>query len=221
LSSGTLSHNSYTVPNFASSALVTIDVQQDFLSGTPYGVPGTTEILPALQQALSAFRALRRPIVHVVRLYEEGGGNADLVRRQLLESGVRIAAPGTPGSQLAKEVRPDGAPELDPHLLLSGHPQRLGETEEYVVFKPRWGAFYRTCLERLLGDLGVDTLVFGGCNLPNCPRASFIEASERDFRVVLLGDAVSRATQSALNELAGIGVHVLTVAELVDQLHSI
>ena len=207
----------YTAPHFASSALLTIDVQRDFLSEAPYGVPDTTEILPALRRTVSAFRAAGRPVVHVVRLYEEGGGNADPVRRRLLESGVRIAAPGTPGSEPADGILPEGAPALDPELLLSGRPQRLGEYD-YAVFKPRWGAFHRTCLEELLRELGVDTLVFAGCNLPNCPRASITQASERDFRVALVRDAVSRVTDSALFELAGIGVHLLDTATLEERL---
>ncbi|MFI9568090.1 cysteine hydrolase family protein [Streptomyces rishiriensis] len=148
---------------------------------------------------------------------EDGGGNADLVRRRLLESGVRIAAPGTPGSELAEELLPEQAPALDAELLLSGRAQRLGPYD-HAVFKPRWGAFYRTCLEELLRELGIATLVFAGCNLPNCPRASIIEASERDFRVALVRDAVSRATDSALSELAGIGVEILDSATLNEQL---
>ncbi|OIJ63655.1 cysteine hydrolase family protein [Streptomyces mangrovisoli] len=207
----------YTAPHFATSALITIDVQRDFLSDAPYGVPGTTEILPALRRTVSAYRAAGRPVVHIVRLYEDGGGNADLVRRQLLESGVRIAAPGTAGSELAEGLPPEGAPGLDPELLLAGRPQRLG-AYDHAVFKPRWGAFHRTCLEELLGRLGVDTLVFAGCNLPNCPRASIVQASERDFRVALVRDAVSRVTDSALTELAGIGVEILDTAALEGKL---
>ncbi|WP_030160562.1 cysteine hydrolase family protein [Glycomyces sp. NRRL B-16210] len=203
----------HTAPHFATSALVTIDVQRDFLSEAPYGVPGTSEILPALRETAAAFRAAGRPVIHVVRLYEEGGSNADLVRRRLLQSGVRIAAPGTSGSALAEGLAPEGAPELDPGLLLSGAAQRLGPSE-WAVFKPRWGAFYRTCLEELLRESGVDTVVFAGCNLPNCPRASIIEASERDFRVALVTDAVSRTTSSALAELAGIGVALMATGDL-------
>ncbi|SMF50949.1 cysteine hydrolase family protein [Streptomyces sp. Amel2xC10] len=202
------SQDPYTAPHFATSALITIDVQRDFLSEAPYGVPGTTEILPALRRTVAAFRDARRPVVHIVRLYEEGGGNADLVRRRLLESGARLVVPGSSGSELADGLLPEDAPLLDPALLLSGRPQRLGPYD-HAVFKPRWGAFYRTCLEELLRDLGVDTLVFAGCNLPNCPRASIVQASERDFRVVLVRDAVSRVTESALSELVGMGVELL------------
>ncbi|MDX6332294.1 MAG: hypothetical protein QOI83_4677, partial [Streptomycetaceae bacterium] len=56
----------HTSPHFASSALVTIDVQRDFLSEGPYGVPGTTEMLPVLRRLVAAFRAAERPVVHVV-----------------------------------------------------------------------------------------------------------------------------------------------------------
>ena len=61
-------------------------------------------------------------------------------------------------------------------------------------------------------------MVFAECNLPNCPRASIIQASERDFRVALVRDAVSRVTDSALTELAGIGVQILDTAALEGRL---
>ncbi|MFI5800375.1 cysteine hydrolase family protein [Streptomyces sp. NPDC051677] len=207
----------HTRPHFASAALVTIDVQNDFLSDSPYGIPGTTEVLPALRSAVSAFRSAGRPVIHIVRLYDPTSGDVDLVRRGLIGSGVRIAVPGSHGSGLAPGLAPDDAPELDAELLLSGRPQRLGPAE-YAVFKPRWGAFYRTPLQDLLTELGVDTVVFAGCNLPNCPRASIFEASERDYRVGLITDAVSRVTDSALSEIGGIGVRLLTVSELSSHL---
>jgi len=207
----------YTAPHFQTSALITIDLQRDFLSNAPYGIAGTTEVLPAVLQTVRAFRAAGRPVFHVVRLYERGGGNAEPARRRLLSSGVDIVAPGSAGSQLAPGLTPDGAPELDHELLLSGRPQQLGP-DEYALFKPRWGAFYRTTLEDLLRGLGVDTIVFVGCNLPNCPRSSIVEASERDFRVVLVPDAVSRATELGLSEIAGLGVHLIPVADLIARL---
>ncbi|MGC5364314.1 cysteine hydrolase family protein [Streptomyces sp. DT24] len=207
----------YTAPRFASAALITIDVQRDFLSEAPYGVAGTTEALPRIREVVSAFRTAQRPVVHIVRLYDVGGGNAEPSRRRLLESGVDLAAPGTPGSQLAEGMAPAGAAELDVDLLKSGRPQELGP-HEFVLFKPRWGAFYRTGLDELLRARGVDTLVFAGCNLPNCPRASVIEACERDYRVVLVPDAVSRATEVGLAEISGLGVHLVPVAELIGHL---
>jgi nicotinamidase-related amidase len=84
---------------------------------------------------------------------------------------------------------------------------------EYALYKPRWGAFYRTRLEELLAAHHVDTLVFAGCNLPNCPRASIFEAHERDYRVVLVADAVSQVSDQGLREVAGLGTVLCTTAE--------
>nr|WP_284709105.1 isochorismatase family protein [Streptomyces hygroscopicus] len=65
---------------------------------------------------------------------------------------------------------PQAPPGLDPDVLPAGWPQRLGP-DDWAVFKPRWGAFSRTCLEELLTELGAHTLVFAGCDVPNTPAA--------------------------------------------------
>ncbi|MBT2234177.1 cysteine hydrolase family protein [Nonomuraea sp. NEAU-A123] len=209
----------HLTPNWATSALLTIDVQRDFLSEAPYGVPGTTEALPALAALAAAFRAARRPIVHIVRLYHPGGQDADLVRRTLLADGAAIVAPGSAGSAIAADLLPPGAPPLDPELLLSGEPQPLGE-HEVALFKPRWGAFYRTRLDELLRGWDVDTLVVAGCNFPNCPRATLIEASERDYRLVLADDAISRLHDVGRTEITGIGVNLRSVQAITGALHN-
>ena len=78
------------------------------------------------------------------------------------------------------------------------------------------GAFYRTPLEEHLRTSGADTVVVCGCNFPNCPRATVYEASERDFRVVLVADAVSGLYERGAEELAGIGVGLPGSEECVD-----
>lgn len=208
------------VPHWEAAALVTIDMQRDFLSSSPYGLAGTTEALPALARTAEAFRASGRPVVHIVRLYERGGGNAERSRRALLASGVEIVAPGSAGSQLAEGLACDGAPELDPVLLLDGKVQDLGPGE-YAIFKPRWGAFYQTPLHELLTELSVDTIVFAGCNFPNCPRASIVEASERDYRIVLATEAVSQGSEQGFAEVNRIGVQLHTTDEITAALGAI
>ncbi|MFF0373979.1 cysteine hydrolase family protein [Actinoplanes missouriensis] len=112
--------------------------------------------------------------------------------------------------------RGTGAGEIGPRRTGTGG----SAPDEIVLFKPRWGAFYRTPLEPWLRDRDVDTTVIAGCNLPNCPRATLFEASERDFRTVLATDAVSQATPERLADLAGIGVTLLTTAEITAGLPS-
>jgi nicotinamidase-related amidase len=194
----------HLIPHWPTAAVITIDMQRDFLSDQRYGVPGTTEILPELTRLTTAFRTAGRPIVHIVRLYQ--GDDVDRVRRTLIANGADFARPGTPGRLLAPGLADDA--DLDDDLLLKGEPQTLGPSE-YALFKPRWGAFYRTRLAELLADHGVDTLVFAGCNMPNCPRAAIIQAHERDFRVVLATDAISNASDQGYREIAGLGTTLM------------
>ncbi|MFI5890454.1 cysteine hydrolase family protein [Actinoplanes sp. NPDC051513] len=203
-------------PHWDRSALITIDMQRDFLSDGPFGLAGTTEILPNLTKLTETFRATGRPIVHVVRLYPADGQDVDRVRRTLVQGGAEFARPGTPGRLLAPGLAPAGDLDdnLDDEALLRGEPQLLGPGE-YALYKPRWGAFYRTRLEELLAAHSVDTLVFAGCNLPNCPRANIIEAHERDYRVVLVTDAVSQASDQGFREVAGLGTVLRTTAEAI------
>ncbi len=214
----------YTRPLADSAALVLIDMQRDFLDNpgditgqkAPMPVEGTRAAISAMAKLAKAFRERGLPIVHVVRLYQPDGCNVDLARRRLIEQGARIAAPGSAGSQIAVEVLPNVV-ELDHGLLLSGGLQRLG-TAEHVMYKPRWGAFYGTELERHLRESGSSTLVFAGCNFPNCPRTSIYEASERDFRIVLVSDAVSGLYDRGVEECRAIGVDVRDLSQTLDWL---
>jgi nicotinamidase-related amidase len=129
-----------------------------------------------------------------------------MVRKLAIERGAQIAVPGSAGSQIATKLLPNPV-ELDHELLLSGELQHVGP-REHVMYKPRWGAFYQTKLEQHLRDTGSDTLVFAGCNFPNCPRTSIYEASERDFRTVLVSDAVSGLDDRGIAECRTIGVDV-------------
>lgn len=197
----------HVAPHWDTSALLVIDMQADFTA-----VDGTTEVIEPVSTLAETFRRAGRPIVHVIRLYPAGSADVDLPRRSLAGS---LVAPGMAGSEIIA-----GLPvptRLDPRLLLSGRPQGIGE-DEIVLFRPRWGAFYRTGLECWLRAREVDTVVVAGCNLPNCPRATLFEASERDFRTVVVSDAVSQASPERLADLAGIGVAVLTTATVSDGL---
>jgi nicotinamidase-related amidase len=209
--------DSYTAPDLAAAALITIDTQRDVLDGGSLEVPGTTAALGAIGILVGAFRAAGRPVVHVVRLYEPDGSNVDICRREAVRNGARMLIPGADGSQLAGELLPDPGLVLDDRLLLAGGVQALGPGE-VAIYKPRWGAFYRTRLEDHLRTHDVSTLVFCGCNFPNCPRTSIYEASERDFRIVLAGDATSALYERGERELTDIGVRVLSAREVAETL---
>jgi nicotinamidase-related amidase len=210
----------YTRPLAESAALLLIDVQRDFLdapgANAAMAVAGTNAVIPAMAKLARAFRQRGLPIVHIVRLYRPDGSNVDLVRRHSIEQGARVAVPGSPGSQIAAELLPESI-DLDPELLLAGGLQQIGPAE-HVLYKPRWGAFYGTKLEQHLRESSSSTVVFAGCNFPNCPRTSIYEASERDFRVVLVSDAVSGTYERGIDECRAIGVAVADVSDTLDWL---
>lgn len=172
------------VPQYDRSALITIDVQRDFLDGQPFEIHGTSAALPAMARLVEPFR------------------------RSIVEQRGQLVRPGSDGSQLAAPLLPTPNTTLDAELLLSGGVQMVGP-QESIIYKPRWGAFFGTRLEQHLSGLTVSTLVFAGCNFPNCLRSSIYEASERDFRIVVIEDAMSGLYDRGRTELENIGVRVL------------
>ena len=217
----------YTSADWQNSALITIDTQNDFtLANSPFKITGTLEIVPKMRQVLDTFRSMRKPIVHVIRLYNFDGSNVDLCRRRAVaELGKKLVIVGTKGAELVEELKlfsssssyssPSSSKlSLDTELLLQGEPQQLS-ANEWIMYKPRWGAFYATPLENHLHKLNVNTVVICGCNFPNCPRTTVYEASERDFRVVLIKDATSNVYEQGLHELESIGVELMTSDDCV------
>ena len=215
----------YTSADWQNSALITIDTQNDFtLANSPSKITGTLEIVPKMRQVLDSFRSMRKSIIHVIRLYNPDGSNVDLCRRRAVaELGKKLVIAGTKGAELVEELKPFSSSSsslsssklsLDTELLLQGEPQQV-TANEWIMYKPRWGAFYATPLENHLHKLNVNTVVICGCNFPNCPRTTVYEASERDFRVVLIKDATSKVYERGLHELENIGVGLMTSDDCV------
>ncbi|MCM2998511.1 cysteine hydrolase [Paenibacillus cellulositrophicus] len=208
----------YISPNWNTSVLITIDTQNDFtLPNAPAQIKGTIEVLPKMRSLLGKYREKGLPIVHVIRLYKEDGSNVDICRKELVEEGAKIVAPNSDGAELVSEIRPLNYNSLDADKLLNGEFQSIGENE-WVMYKSRWGAFYKTDLEGFLKERNIDTIVFTGCNFPNCPRTSIYEASERDFRVVMVADSMSQVYDKGIQEMKNIGVYVCISNDVMSSL---
>lgn len=211
--------NRYTKPNFKTSALITIDTQRDTLDGQPLEIKGTSEAIPQMKMLLDFYRQNRLPIIHIVRIYKSDGSNVDLCRKELVENGTPLLVEDSIGAELACELFDDDSIRYNTELLLEGGIQKILDNE-VIIYKPRWGAFYNTPLDDYLKSMNIDTLVFSGCNFPNCPRTSIYEASERDYKVVLAEDALSGLYEQGKKELENIDVlidttaHIITMAEV-------
>ena len=208
----------YCVPQKGTAALLTLSAQHDFVRpDSPYRASGVLRVRPALGRLAEGFRAHGAPLFHAVRLYRPDGSNVDACRRQAVEEGLRVFMPGTLGAELLDEVKPVATARLDPSLLLDGGFQKLGPAE-WAFYRPRWGAFHGTVLEARLERLGVTTLVICGFNFSTAMRATIYEASARDFRIVLVTDAVGNASEEGIRELGRMGIYLMPSQGCLDWL---
>ncbi|MGC8874722.1 MAG: isochorismatase family protein, partial [Chloroflexia bacterium] len=90
------------------------------------------------------------------------------------------------------------------------------------VRKRAWSAFFGTELDLLLRRFGVDTLLIGGTQTPNCIRATVYDATVYGYRVILLADGTSSPTpdrqQANLLDLGELGVEMADCASVVEGL---
>ncbi len=210
----------YTAPERGRAALLTVNAQRGFtLPGSPLKACGCTQALPALRSLVRGFRAAEAPVFHAARLYRPDGSNVDIFRRKAVEEGLRVLMPGTFGAELLEDVMPCPDIRLDPESLLRGDFQQIAP-REWVHYKPRWGAFHDTDLENRLHQQNVSTLVIAGCNFSTSGRATVYEAGARDFRVILVTDALSGSYHENLAELGRIGVYLMDAQTCLDWLTS-
>jgi nicotinamidase-related amidase len=202
----------FTQPHYDQACLITVEVQNDFVRpSSPQAIPGSAAAAANIVAALNAWRMQGKPIVHCIRCHRDAD-SAELCQRSLLSQGLQLCAPGTTGARLHPDIAPHGDQDLDWDELLTGRLIAIA-TNEFVCWKPRWSVFHRTPLEHFLQRHELDTVVLCGCDFPNSPRASIYDASDRDFRCVLLSDATSRCNQQGLDDLRAIGVHIMSTED--------
>jgi nicotinamidase-related amidase len=160
-------------------------------------VPGSPETVPALAAVLTAYRQAGLPVVHVVREHSPDGTDVESVRRRVFHQLGGFCLAGSWGAEVIPELAP-----------------LPGET---VVFKHGWSAFFRTALHRHLRQLGVDTVVVGGTQTPNCIRSTVYDATALGYDVILLRDGTSSATpevqRANLHDLDALGIDIVDCAK--------
>ena len=184
-------------PELGRTALVLIDMQNDFVSWTPYA----RAIVPDLAKVLKACRANLVPVIHVIRHYTEDGSDVELPRVENFLKRPFVVA-GTKGADIV--------PELGP---IEGEP---------VIIKKRWSAFFRTGLKVLLEEKGLDTIVVGGIFTPNCVRTTVFDAVSYDINVFVLGDGTASedpdVQDANILDMVNIGVKVIRCRDLLKKI---
>jgi nicotinamidase-related amidase len=208
----------------ASTALLVIDMQRDFLHPNGYAAKAGLDaarlrgaIGPA-GRVLDAARAARLMIVHT-----REGHLADLsdCPPYKLERSRRAGAPiGTKGPLgrflIRGEYGHDFVDELRPRA------------DEIIIDKPGYSAFARTTLQPLLEARGIDNLIVTGVTTEVCVSSTLRDAIDRGYRCITVSDACAssdpelhRAALAMIAVEGGIFGEVITSRTLIAQLSSV
>ncbi len=141
-------------------AVVVVDFQRAFTEHEHIG-PATAVALARTRTLLEAARLAGVPVIYLVVVLDDLDDRmlAQRVRSSLTERCRR----GDPWAEISSVVAPG--------------------PQDHVVEKTVASGFYRTNLETLLTELGVDELVMAGTSTSGCVRATVVDAAYRSYRV--------------------------------------
>lgn len=179
------------------TALIVIDLQEDFLSPTGYFArqgydPSPLRaILPTVNQLIDAARTVGIRIIHTRQGYR--GDMADMTpyekwrRSRAGLDGTQVLLRSSPGFEIVSDI------EVCP--------------EDIIVDKTCNGAFTYTDFEHVLRAQGITHLLFSGCTTDVCVHTTLREACDRNFQCLTISDACASGDQRA-HEAA---LHMVTV----------
>jgi ureidoacrylate peracid hydrolase len=161
------------------TALVVIDMQNTFCApGGPAEVAVSREIVPSINALTGRLRALGVPVIWVLHANTQHAGKSDW---EVFFNHV-----------VADEVRVKTIESLAP-----GRQAVWSELEQHpgdiTVIKNRYSALTNgsSSLERVLRNLGVDTVLIAGTKTNVCCESTARDAMMLDFKVVMLSDCTA------------------------------
>lgn len=171
--------------DLATTALLVIDMQRDFLEPGGFGeslgndVSQLRRTISPLRALLAAARETGLLVIHTREGHLPDLSDCPPAKRNRGAPRSRIGDPGPNGRILIRgEYGHDIVDELAP---VDGEP---------VVDKPGKGAFHRTGLDALLADRGVTHLLVTGVTTEVCVHTTVREANDRGYECLVLADCV-------------------------------
>lgn len=171
--------------NPATTALLLIDMQRDFLEPGGFGdmLGNDVSLLRStIEPCRAVLQAARQSAITVIHTRE--GHRPDLtdappskLARGHLETGIgdegpmgRVLVRGQPGHEIIPELSPTD--------------------NEPVIDKPGKGAFYETDLHLILQNRNIRTLIVCGVTTEVCVHTTVREANDRGYECLVLADCV-------------------------------
>jgi nicotinamidase-related amidase len=192
--------------NPSRTALMAIDLQNEYRSTGAYPVEGYDAVLANAAAIIAAARASHVPVIHIQAWADDEAQRDYPLLHDGLAPELRSAVPGSDGADICTEVAP-----------LSG---------ETVIRKAWPSAFRDTRLKNTLSRMGVEDLLTFGVWSDSCVRASVFDAVFAGYRVWLAKDACGSGTgmmhRTAILDMANrlYGGGVLRTAEAVKALRA-
>lgn len=157
-------------------ALLVIDMQDEFVKPhwSPYWVPEATRRVPQMKRLIEQCRSMNIPVIYTV--YSKTHQYLDRPKTLPL---MPSRFPGLPIDQSQFFITGTVWTELAP------------KSDELVIHKPSYGAFFETPLETILKNLGKDTVIISGTLTNYCCSTTARQAYERGFQVVFGSDVTA------------------------------
>ncbi|TFB19608.1 cysteine hydrolase [Filobacillus milosensis] len=155
------------------TALVLIDLQKE----SHFGLDSMEKVVQNAKELIEACRASNIPIIYTKQI--------NRTDRIGLSVGEPLKDDGTPYYYNNGTDQIEILDEIKP------------ETDDVVIDKYRWSAFYETSLDLMLRNLGVKDLIIGGVVTDGCLMTSVFDAYFRDYNIHLVHDICSASNEGA------------------------
>jgi nicotinamidase-related amidase len=167
----------------ATTALVIIDMQRDFLEPEGFGetlgndVSLLAPVIPAVKSILDLARAIGMDVIHTREGHRPDLTDLPPAKKARGNPTLAIGDEGPKGRILVRgEFGHDIIDELAP---IEG---------EAVLDKPGKGAFYATDLQLLLTNAGIKSLIVAGVTTEVCVHTTVREANDRGYECLVIED---------------------------------
>lgn len=183
--------------------LLIIDMQYDFLEKkSPLFVDECKDIIPNIKEILNKFREKDLPRIFVKREHRKSGIDIDLTRKDLFIEKDGFLIEKSHGSEIIDELKP--------------------LSEEIVIVKRRFSAFFGTELDLILRRMDIKTIILTGIQTPNCIRATAFDGISLDYEVIVISDATKSKSEeiqkSNLNDMKEVGIKIFKTEKLLNML---
>lgn len=184
------------------SALIIVDIQNDFCPGGALAVPDGDKVIHALNKYIAEFLNAGAPIFATQDWHPHNHGSFKIHGGQWPSHCIQ----GTDGAKFHRDLNLPASAELI----------RKGT----AVNAEGYSGFDGTNLERGLNKRGIERLFIGGLATDYCVRHTALDGLKKGFEVILLEDAIqgvnvnSEDSEKSIEEMVKAGARKITLLDI-------